>query len=335
MGPAYDEALEIWQDLGDQREIANALYNDSFRYAVSDEGRHARSRIESGFGQMTRALEIATASRRRPRPRERPVGDRQLPLLPRRRRPRPRASFDEALEIFRRVGDRTMEAWSLHMLGTRPGPDRRPGRVRAEMRGGPAPLPRASATSPGIALVLDDLASIAIARGDLPPGRHGCGVRRGRCRRQAASAWPTSSTSSTSTTPGRAPGSPSNRGARAVRRGGPGDDPRRERRASPSARSIDALGPHDHGGRLMIEPAAATPARARVRSIQGGIVMSTSHRRGRRGSRRARPDLRQLRRGDGRAQVQADLSLRLLPVLLRLLLTSGMPVGRPRRRLRR
>ena len=42
------------------------------------------------------------------------------------------------------------------------------------------------------------------------------------------------------------------------------------------------------------------------------------------------PDLRQLRRGDGRAQVQADLPLRLLPVLLRLLLSRDR-AARPAR----
>ena len=31
MGVAYGEALALWQRVGDQREIANALYNDSFR----------------------------------------------------------------------------------------------------------------------------------------------------------------------------------------------------------------------------------------------------------------------------------------------------------------
>jgi hypothetical protein len=45
----------------------------------------------------------------------------------------------------------------------------------------------------------------------------------------------------------------------------------------------------------------------------------------RRRSRDGDPDLRELRCPDGRAQVQAHLPLRLLPVVLRLLLTTGRP----------
>ena len=47
-------------------------------------------------------------------------------------------------------------------------------------------------------------------------------------------------------------------------------------------------------------------------------------------TRPGHPDLRELRGGDGRAQVQAHLPLRLLPVLLGLLLTTGR-VARGRR----
>ena len=35
LDPSYEEALEIWRAIGDKREIANALYNHSFIYAVS------------------------------------------------------------------------------------------------------------------------------------------------------------------------------------------------------------------------------------------------------------------------------------------------------------
>jgi hypothetical protein len=70
--------------------------------------------------------------------------------------------------VFRRLGDRTMEAWSHHMLGT------------ALIRlGGPLDEPRANVATAmrlfhdfgdvaGLTLTLDDFASIAIATGDLP-----------------------------------------------------------------------------------------------------------------------------------------------------------------------
>ena len=46
--------------IGDQREIANALYNDSFRYAVERDGPASAIRIGSGFKQMHRARDLAT-----------------------------------------------------------------------------------------------------------------------------------------------------------------------------------------------------------------------------------------------------------------------------------
>ena len=164
MATAYSEALAIWEGLGDEREIANALYNDSFRYAVSeDDG--VRDAERRGFDQMTRARELATA-----------VGDE---------RGRGNAlwgignwqyfheaddrgitQFTEALEVFRRLGDRTMEAWSHHMLGTSliklaaPIEESRRN-IEAAMR-----LFHGFGDVAGITLTLDDFASLAIAGGD-------------------------------------------------------------------------------------------------------------------------------------------------------------------------
>jgi len=75
--------------------------------------------------------------------------------------------FREALDIFHRLGDRTMEAWSHHMLGTsmiRNGPLAEARRhIEAGMR-----LFHGFGDVAGITLALDDFASIAIANGDLP-----------------------------------------------------------------------------------------------------------------------------------------------------------------------
>jgi tetratricopeptide (TPR) repeat protein len=165
MGQAYREALEIWQSIGDKREIANALYNDSFRYAVNETPGDADP-DRTGFEQMSRARDLATEA-----------GDE-----------RGRANalwgignwryfheaddfgveqFDEAIGTFERLGDRTMEAWSHHMLGTamiRQGTlegSRR--HIEAAMR-----LFHTFGDVAGITLVLDDFASLAIATGDLP-----------------------------------------------------------------------------------------------------------------------------------------------------------------------
>ena len=165
MGPAYDEALAIWEEIGDQREIVNALYNNSFQYAVADD-RKASDPDRIGYNRMLRALELALS-----------IGD-----------DRGRANvlwglgnyvyfhdtddhglarFEEALEIFRRIGDRTMEAWSLHMLSSaqmralRIDESRR--NISQAMR-----LFHAYGDVAGVTLALDDYAALAVADGDLP-----------------------------------------------------------------------------------------------------------------------------------------------------------------------
>jgi hypothetical protein len=75
--------------------------------------------------------------------------------------------FAQALDIFRRIGELTMEAWSLHMLST------------ARIKGTAFDQARADASDAlrlfhafgdvaGITLVLDDFASLAVAEDDLP-----------------------------------------------------------------------------------------------------------------------------------------------------------------------
>jgi predicted ATPase/class 3 adenylate cyclase len=165
MGPAYAEALAIWEKVGDEREIVNALYNDSFRYAVTDKPKLSDpDRI--GYGQMLRALDLAKS-----------IGDE-----------RGRANvlwglgnyayfhdtddrgiehFRDAFDIFSGIGDRTMEAWSLHMLGT------------AQIRAGELDESRRNVDRAlrlfhtfgdvaGITLALDDFAALAVADEDLP-----------------------------------------------------------------------------------------------------------------------------------------------------------------------
>ena len=111
-----------------------------------------------------------------------------------------------SLEIFRRVGDVTMEAWSLHMLGSGLDPAgqgrRRQGRAprrRSRSSTGPATSPGShwrSTTSPR-----------SPSRRATCPARPASGVRRARCRRPAASCWPTSSTRSSSSIAARTRGS--------------------------------------------------------------------------------------------------------------------------------
>lgn len=112
---SYTEATRIWRELGDRREIANALYNESFTL-----GMRAPS-------QATPLLEEAAAIYR-------DLGDDlglakvlwaeatlllRVPDAPLRVPDAPAATsrLDEARTIFSRAGERTMEAWAEHMLG--------------------------------------------------------------------------------------------------------------------------------------------------------------------------------------------------------------------------
>ncbi|HUQ79309.1 MAG TPA: adenylate/guanylate cyclase domain-containing protein [Patescibacteria group bacterium] len=164
MSAAYAEALELWQAIGDEREIANALYNDSFRYAVS-ESLGERGPDRAGFEQMQRARDLATSAGDE-RGRANALWGIGNWLYFHDADDRGIGQFNEALEIFRRIGERTMEAWSQHMLGT------------AQIRVGPAADAQRNIDSAmrlfhgfgdvaGITLTLDDVASIAIAEGDL------------------------------------------------------------------------------------------------------------------------------------------------------------------------
>ena len=165
MGPSYAEALALWEAAGDQKEIANALYNDSFRYAVTGNPKTGDPEL-TGVHQMERALEIATG-----------IGDDHgranvLWGLGNYRYfndedDRGIEAFEEARDIFDRVGDRTMQAWSFHMLGT------------ALIKKGDVDGARANASRAlnlfhrfgdvaGITLALDDFAAVAVAEDDLP-----------------------------------------------------------------------------------------------------------------------------------------------------------------------
>jgi predicted ATPase/class 3 adenylate cyclase len=175
MGPAYAEALEIWEGIGDRREIVNALYNDSFRYAVSENPRLSDP-DRLGFARMTRAKDLAIE-----------IGDERgqanaLWGIGNWRyfhddEDRGIAEFGQSLDIFRRIGDRTMQAWSLHMLST------------AEIRSEQFEDSRRNVSEAlrlfhqygdvaGITLTLDDFAAIAIADGDLPRAARVWGAAR-------------------------------------------------------------------------------------------------------------------------------------------------------------
>jgi predicted ATPase/class 3 adenylate cyclase len=168
MRPAYREAVDLWRSLGDRAELANALYNYSFTFTVPDDPSGEVGNLDpDGVGYAT--LEEALGLYRELGD-ERGEGNVLWGLGNKaffaRTGDGGAAKFAAALEKFRQVGDRTMEAWSLHMLGG------------AQVRTGSLPeagdnLRHAlrhfyeAGDAAGVTLVLDDLASLALALDDL------------------------------------------------------------------------------------------------------------------------------------------------------------------------
>jgi len=168
MSGFYGEALERWRSIGDQAEIANALYNWSFSFVFADEPGEA-STIDpdrTGLHLMEEALEIY-----------RKLGDDhgagnaiwavgnwyhfhlQSDLAV--------SSFRESLKLFESADDDTMIAWSHHMLGTallrRKDTDEAAIHIRQAMIAF-----EAAGDASALTLVLDDYSALAAIRGDLP-----------------------------------------------------------------------------------------------------------------------------------------------------------------------
>ena len=75
--------------------------------------------------------------------------------------------FRQTLEMFRTVGEVTMEAWSQHMLGTALLRNGEVGEARDHVQDAVRNFYAAGDAS-GLTLTLDDLSSIAVVDGDLP-----------------------------------------------------------------------------------------------------------------------------------------------------------------------
>ena len=169
MAKYYREALGLWQSIGDDdAELANAYYNASFRFAaplLTGTGIDSEP-DDYGLDHLVRAREIFHR-----------IGDlrgeantvwgignyhyfRNFPG-------NGVDEFRQTLGMFREVGDLTMEAWGLHMLGTAL---IRNGDV-AEARGHVEHAIRhfhSAGDASGLTLTLDDMSAVAVADGDLP-----------------------------------------------------------------------------------------------------------------------------------------------------------------------
>jgi predicted ATPase/class 3 adenylate cyclase len=166
----YEEALALWLEIGDEREIANAYYNAAFIYAIQ------RGPDGIAPGQPDEDDDIGVEYIQQSLERYRRIGDERgeanaLWALGNRRYFHSQGDlgvgrFREALAIFRRTGDLTMEAWSLHMLGTGL---MRQGEV-AEAREVIEHATRhfyAAGDAAGLTLTFDDMSALAVLAGDL------------------------------------------------------------------------------------------------------------------------------------------------------------------------
>jgi predicted ATPase/class 3 adenylate cyclase len=168
MSVCYTEALQLWLSIGDEAEIANAYYNASFQFAVPediDPERNADPQWQGvAYIEHARDLFHKLGDLRGEANAMWGLGNyRYFRRLP----GNGIDEFRQALEMFERSGDRTMEAWSQHMLGS------------ALLRNGEVMSARdlisqavshfhAAGDAAGVTIALDDLSSVAVAEGDLP-----------------------------------------------------------------------------------------------------------------------------------------------------------------------
>ena len=168
----YAEALRLWRLVGDRREIANALYNDAYADLLPFMSLDIKE-LPSGAGdEGTAKLEEALTIYRE-------LGDAagEGNILWglgsfgyfMGRQEQAQRWYEEALAMHRESGQRTMEAWSLHMLSL---VTIAKSEIRSSLDYAQHALRhfRDAGDVAGITLTLDDLASIAVALGDGPRG---------------------------------------------------------------------------------------------------------------------------------------------------------------------
>ena len=161
----YEAALNIWREIGDEREIANATYNLSFCYTMGiaqELPPDARARADA---LLSESLAIY-----------RKLGDEQgeanvfwgigIQHYFARDNAAAAPAFEAALALYRRLGDRTQEAWSLHQIGLSRlklgETDVARGLIADGLR-----LFMAAGDVAGVTLGLDDLSAVSIADDDL------------------------------------------------------------------------------------------------------------------------------------------------------------------------
>jgi non-specific serine/threonine protein kinase len=164
--PHYEEALALWRAEGDRAEIANALYNLSFTFMLDT----ALDEAERG---VAREIINESLALNRELGNDRGLADALWGLgvlyyFANDKEPAADA-FEQARVLYHRLGERTQEAWALHQLGS--------ARLKLGQLEIARPLLReglrlfeAAGDVSAMTLLLDDLAAVAAAEGDVPRG---------------------------------------------------------------------------------------------------------------------------------------------------------------------
>ncbi len=161
----YQEALELWREIGDRREIANALFNRAYADAAwimsgqsGGDASEAREMLEEAL-QIYRDLGDAAGE-----------GNILWAIgsfsFFANHMAEAEAAYREALALHRTGKNRTMEAWSLHMLALSLVSQKRAEEAKAAAREALMHFKEAGDVA-GITLVLDDLSGVAIFDEDL------------------------------------------------------------------------------------------------------------------------------------------------------------------------
>jgi predicted ATPase/class 3 adenylate cyclase len=163
----YEVALAVWRDQDDKRELANALYNRAYADIISLMGGLS---LDSELFDLTKSMLMEALNIYEELGDKAGEGNiiwglgsfhyynRDLEAA--------RAWYQRSLELHRGSGQRTMEAWSLHMGALVDIGERRyeeGGRTAQEA----LEVFAESGDVAGITLELDNLASVAAARGDV------------------------------------------------------------------------------------------------------------------------------------------------------------------------
>ncbi len=173
----YDEALAVWRMVGDESEIANALFNRSYAdLIVVMNGQVLPENLERGRAMLEEALALYQA-----------LGDTAGEgnilwglgsyYFFTGDAATSEEWYDRSLQLHRASGQRSMEAWSLHMLSLSAVAQRR---FDAGLENGRHALRHfyEAGDVSGVTLTLDDLAIVASATGDLERGGRLWGAAR-------------------------------------------------------------------------------------------------------------------------------------------------------------